>query len=291
MRFGCCGSLLATQPDKTGIEFTEYCKACGYDYMELPLAEMMALDEDAFQRLKERVKNSGLDCEVSNNFYPASIRLTGPDADMGKITDYTVRALARARELGVQIVVFGSGGAKRVPEGFDHEQAFGQLVEITKMIAGVAEENEITIALEPMRMPDCNIINSFREAVQLARAVNHDRIRVLLDYYHFLCQREPYQNLLEDGKQYLAHVHFCFPNFPEINGTCGPDGIREIFEPELNARGWWRTYPSLTDGWNYDEIIAAIQAVGYDQRISLEAPVTDHHRQIREALDFLREKF
>lgn len=291
MRFGCCGSLLATQPDKTGIEFIEYCKACGYDYMELPLAEMMALDQDAFDCLKERVKNSGLDCEVSNNFYPSSIRLTGPDADMETITDYTGRALARARELGVQIVVFGSGGAKRVPEGFDHEQAFDQLVEITKMIAQTAEANEITIALEPMRMPDCNIINSFREAVRLAQAVNHDRIRVLLDYYHFLCQHEPYQNLLEDGKQYLAHVHFCFPNFPRIDGVPGPDGIRDIFEPELNARGWWRTYPSLKDGWNYDEIIDTIRAVGYNQRISLEAPVADPERQIREALDFLRAKF
>ena len=44
-------------------------------------------------------------------------------------------AWARLARLGTQIVVFGSGGARRVPEGFSKEEAFKQLVEFGKRIA------------------------------------------------------------------------------------------------------------------------------------------------------------
>ena len=41
MRYGSSGNLTATQPDKTGIETIEKLKKFGYDYIELPLSEIM----------------------------------------------------------------------------------------------------------------------------------------------------------------------------------------------------------------------------------------------------------
>ena len=43
MRYGSSGNLTATQPDKTGIETIEKLKKFGYDYIELPLSEIMDL--------------------------------------------------------------------------------------------------------------------------------------------------------------------------------------------------------------------------------------------------------
>ena len=43
MRFGCCGSMVAKQPDKTGVEIVEQIKEIVYDYIELPLSDMMAM--------------------------------------------------------------------------------------------------------------------------------------------------------------------------------------------------------------------------------------------------------
>ena len=77
MRFGCCGSLVAQNPDKTGVEIVEKIAQYGYDYIELPLAEMMQLSDADFAALCKRVERSGIRCEACNNFFPGRIRLTG----------------------------------------------------------------------------------------------------------------------------------------------------------------------------------------------------------------------
>ena len=51
MRFGCCLNMIAKGPDGTGIEYIEALAKAGFDYAELPLAEMMALPDGQFQEL------------------------------------------------------------------------------------------------------------------------------------------------------------------------------------------------------------------------------------------------
>ncbi len=93
MKFGCCGNLVASGPDKTGIEIIETISQLGYDYIELPLAEMTELKDDEFELLKNRVQQSGISCQVCNNLFPAKIRLTGPDVNMTHIHQYLEKAL------------------------------------------------------------------------------------------------------------------------------------------------------------------------------------------------------
>lgn len=54
MRFGCCLNMIAKGPDGTGIEYIEALAKAGFDYAELPLAEMMALPDGQFQELVRR---------------------------------------------------------------------------------------------------------------------------------------------------------------------------------------------------------------------------------------------
>ena len=42
------------------------------------------------------------------------------------------RAIKRASQLGAKVIVFGSSGAKNVPDGFDMEKAFEQVVFVLK---------------------------------------------------------------------------------------------------------------------------------------------------------------
>lgn len=77
MRFGCCLNMIAKGPDGTGIEYIEALAKAGFDYAELPLAEMMALPDGQFQELVRRVAGSGVHCEACNNFFPKTERLTG----------------------------------------------------------------------------------------------------------------------------------------------------------------------------------------------------------------------
>lgn len=60
--------MVATRPDGTGIEFLGKIAELGYDYVELPLAEMTALLDEEFEEIKKTVERSGIRCETCNNF-------------------------------------------------------------------------------------------------------------------------------------------------------------------------------------------------------------------------------
>ena len=135
------------------------------------------------------------------------------------------------------------------------------------------------------------IINTFAEGVQLAKTVGLDNVKVLIDFYHMVCEKENPEVLRKYGKEYLRHVHFSYPSIPEIDGVRDPDNIRTIFEGELHRRGWWRTFPSCREEWDYTDFIQALKDCGYQGRVSLEAPVTDFDRQAQEALAFMKAEF
>lgn len=245
MKFGCCLNMVSTKPDGTGMEWIEELAACGFDYAELPLAQMMDLDDGQFDQLKQRLKDAGIPCETSNNFFPTTLRLTGPEVDMAQVMDYVERALARAGELGVQYLVFGSGPAKHVPDGFPMEEGYRQVVHLLKQVAPVARRWGITIVIEPLRKAECNLINSFAEGIKLAKDVDDPNVRVLVDFYHLTEEQEPVQHLLDEGGQWLRHVHFANPT--------------------------GRVYPVSAEEADYEPFIAALKAVGYDLHVSCEA--------------------
>jgi sugar phosphate isomerase/epimerase len=73
--------------------------------------------------------------------------------------------------LGVRLIVFGSSGARQVPEGFSKKEAFEQLVDFGKRTGPEARARDITIAIEPQRREESNIINNTAEALAWVEAV------------------------------------------------------------------------------------------------------------------------
>lgn len=262
MKFGCCLNMVATGPDKTGIEKLDTLAKTGYDYVELPLAEMAALSKEEFENIKKAVEASGIRCETCNNFFPGTIRLTGSDVNMEEIHEYVDKALGRAEQLGVQYVVFGSGKAKWVPDGFSIEEGYRQVVDMLKSIAPIAHGHGVTIVIEPLRKAECNLINSFEEGCALSADVDNANVKVLVDFYHLSVEKEPVENLLRLGKEFLRHVHFANPT--------------------------GRVYPIDDKEADYKPFFDALKAVGYDQRISCEAYSKNFADDARKTLEFFR---
>ena len=263
MKFGYCVNMTAKEPGGTGIEHLGTLEDAGYDYVELPCAEMTALSEAEFSGLVQRVHSSRVPCEASNNFFPRSLRLTGPDVDDVTVDAYVDRALHRLERLEVRTLVFGSGGAKNVPEGFPLHEGYRQVVDLLKRIAPKLAARGITLAIEPLRREECNLINTFAEGVQLARDVNEGNVRVLVDYYHLCEENEPVSHVAEHGREFLRHVHFA----RQRGRVCPRD-------PAEDPR--------------YEAFFEALQTAGYDGRISCEAYAVDFDQEARGALDFLR---
>jgi D-psicose/D-tagatose/L-ribulose 3-epimerase len=261
MKIGCCTNMLATTKDAIGIENIALLGQAGYDYVELPLAQMMSLPEKEFLMLRYQVDTSGLPCEVCNNFFPSWMRLTGHNVSKATISAYVKSALERAYQLGARIIVFGSSEAKNVPEGFPEEKAWTQLVSLLQYIDSEAEKFNIHIVIEPLNKRESNIINSVAEGLALVNEVNRKNIRLLVDYYHFTAEKEKIGDLA-NMDSVLEHVHFA-----------RPDG---------------RTFPSNADPDNYFEFFKKLREINYHGGISVEAYSKELFKDTVDTLTLIR---
>jgi sugar phosphate isomerase/epimerase len=261
MKIGYCTNLIATQTDGTGSEWIEKGEENGFDYVELPLAQMVDLNDKEFSSLKERVGSSGLKCEACNNFFRASIRLTGNAVDYGKIEEYLDKALGRAGQLGVKVIVLGSPKAKNVPEGYPMDKAWSQLVELLRHIDPLVRTKGITIVIEPLNKMESNIINTAAEGLKLVKALDRENIKLLIDYYHLVMEKENPEIMLDAGS-YIKHIHFA------------------------NPAG--RVYPTKIEE-GYIHFINLLKGIGYEDRISIEAYSKDFRHDAKRSMEMLRQ--
>ncbi|ETA80660.1 sugar phosphate isomerase/epimerase family protein [Youngiibacter fragilis] len=263
MRFGCCLNMVSTGTDGTGIENIEKLKEAGFDYVELPLAELTRLTDTEREDVVGRLNSSGMSCEVCNNMFPKTFRLTGPDVRIDEVLAYAEKALHIAGSIGAKSVVFGSGPAKMVPEGFPLDEGYRQVVDLLKLVDPIAGRNGITIAIEPLRKAECNLINTFEEGVRLAEDVGGENIKVLVDYYHLTVEDESPEKVRKYGKGSLVHVHMA-----------NPDG---------------RVFPKAMDESDYRPFFNALGEIGYKGRVSCEAYSENFSEDAPSTLRFFRD--
>lgn len=252
--------MIAPDRDPVGIDSLDTLAAQGFDYIELSLAHMALASEEEFKRVRERVDGSALRCEACNNFFPPHVRLTGPDADLDAALEYGSLAMARAAQLGVEVIVLGSSGAKNVPEGFAIPEARRQFSHLLRGLAPMAEAHGITIAIEPISRPEANFVNLTGEGLAFVREVDHSRIRLLVDYYHMATEGESTIVIREAGDA-IRHAHFARP------------GDR-LFPMEWEDR--------------FGPFFQALGQVGYSERLSIEAFTGNLEVEGARALEIVR---
>jgi len=239
----------------------EAAQAAGFDYVEINASKVAALTDDEFRQLAARVAQLRIPVAAANVFIPAAIKLTGPDVDPSRQAAYLSSTLVRLKTLGVKVVVLGSGGARRVPDGFSADEARAQLVDFCRRLAPLARENGITIAIEPLRRQETNILNTAREGLALVKAVDRPEIQLLVDYYHMAQEGESAGILLEAGKA-VVHTHIA-----------NPEG---------------RVYPLDPAESAYAPFFENLCRIGYSGRLSIEASTKDFAADAPRSLAMLR---
>lgn len=261
MKIGICGCMISPERDPVGIDVVEETARLGYDYIELSLRDVAALDDDAFSALRKRLENSGLRSEACNNFFPSEQRITGPAFDLASLRRYTRHALERARAIGAEAVVFGSSGARSIPDGFPRDEAWRQIVDASRMIDEEAGRTGITVAIEYHNRFEANVLISMDEAIALYREVDRPRIQILFDYYHFRVENESLDVIGRAGRS-LVHGHFA-----ELEDRAFPT------EPKKE----------------YRDFLRALAGAGYTGRLSIEAYTKNFSADAEKALAVLRE--
>jgi len=248
----------------TGLTGLDAAKAAGFEYVELGTSEIAALSDADYESAVARIRQLGLPTPVANLFLPATLKVTGPDVDRDQQARYVRKAFERLSNIGIHLVVFGSGGARRVPDGFAKDEAFAQLADFGRRAAIEARSHDITIAIEPLRRQETNIINSAAEGLRLVESVNHPNFQLMIDFYHLASEGED-PAIVVQAREHLRHLHMA------------------------NPQG--RVFPLAWDEYDYAPFFANLRAIGYDRRISVEATPKDLALDAPRAIALLQRAF
>ena len=186
-------------------------------------------NESVFEQKLALLKESKLPVEACNSFLPGNLKCVGPAPLHEDILKFGETAFRRAQMAGVKTIVFGSGGARAIPEGFSREEAKQQFISICKQLAPFAQKYNVVISLEPLNTKECNFINSVAEGGDIVEAVNHENFRLLADIYHMLMENESPSNIIKYG-HLLYHTHIA-----EKNGRTAPGVNNDDFTPYFKA--------------------------------------------------------
>jgi sugar phosphate isomerase/epimerase len=184
-------------------------EALGFDYFEPSVAALSVLSDQAFGEIRKQVLASRIRCETCNNFI-RTLKVVGTEVDAKALKAYMNQMLDRCRELGTEIVVWGSSGSRNVPDGYSRETAWAQIKEFLAYAGDIARSKKMVIAIEPLRHAESNIINSGAEGLRLVREVNHPNVKMIIDFYHLRSENEDPKILVEAASE-IVHIHFANP--------------------------------------------------------------------------------
>lgn len=250
MRLGVCAAL------RQGQALAD----AGWDFIELSVAgDLMPETDDAgWAPTRRAIEALPLPPEAFNSFV-RTLKIVGPDADFDALRRYVDTALERAALVGGKIIVFGSGGARNVPEGFSRDTALTQIRDFLVLCGDASARTGVTVVIEPLCRAESNILNTVGEGAALARAVGRHGVRNLADTYHMEADGDPLSEIVAHADT-IAHVHTA--------------------DTHRDAPG--------TGVYDHRALFDVLKAIGYDARVSVECRWQDFDAQIGPARAHLR---
>jgi len=250
MHLGLCTSASANAPIVAG---------SALDYVEENVQSFLAprdADAAAWQGRLQAARACGKPIRAANCFLPGDLPCVGPKVDRAAIRAWASTAFVRAKQAGIVTIVFGSGGSRRIPEGFDRAEARRQFVDLLRELGPLAAAQGVTLVVEPLNSGECNFITSVDEGAAIVRDAGTPGVRLLADIYHMLKDGEGPDAITRAG-DLLKHVHIAEKEKRTAPGVAGDD-----FAPYLRT----------------------LAGIGYDGNLSIESGWQDLASQLPKAL-------
>lgn len=273
---GACYSEVCTSPCCAATDYkfnpllgvrtsiTDYAQVeeAGFDYIEEGVHKWLIPDksDEEFAKNFANFKKSSLPIRACNGFLPTELKSVGPDADHDGILKFAEVAFKRAKKVGVTRFVFGSGGSRKIPEGFSREKAKQQFVDLLKRMGPIARKYDVVICIEPLNKKECNLINYVKQGTEIVRLVNDDNVKVLADFYHMALEDEGPESIIDAG-EHLYHCHIA-----EEEGRMWPGFGKQDFRPYF----------------------VALKEIKYEGGISLECKMKDAENDTPAAYKYLK---
>jgi sugar phosphate isomerase/epimerase len=168
---------------------------------------------------------------------------TQDEAIRVRTADYLGDLARLCRDLGGCVMVLGSPQQRNFPaDEMTHDQAEQNASWVLERVIPVLEEQQVTLALEPLGPGEGNFWNHASQAVGVIERLASDRIQLHLDVKAMSTEEQPIADVIRANADHLAHFHANDPNL------LGP-GMGEV---------------------DFVPIFRALQEVGYNGWVSVE---------------------
>ena len=246
MRFAICNELFEDWPfDRV----CRYVKSIGYEGVEVApftLAPRIT-DVDAARRSELRRQAADAGVEIIGLHWllarTEGLYLTSPDAAVrGRTADYLVALAEATRDLGGDLMVFGSPKQRSLLPDVSWDRAFDLAVDtFRRAMPGVAASG-VRLCMEPLAPVETDFINTCAEGARLMEAVGHPAFVLHLDVKAMSSETTPVTELI---RQYAARAGHFHANDPNMRGP----GFGDV---------------------DFTPIFAALQDAGYERWVSVE---------------------
>jgi sugar phosphate isomerase/epimerase len=205
--------------------------ASGFKRLGESVGRMLSpsLSEEQFQLNLVRIKKAKCKVYLCNIFFPASLKIAGPDVNENRVLGYTDTVFSRAKRAGIGLIVLGSGGARRLPDGYDTQKAKDDFAVLFRKVAANAAKYGMMIALENLQTTETNFVNTLKTATEVVRAVNHPNFKLNADIFHMMREGESPQSIV-DAADVLVYCEIAEKQNRSFPGVMGDD-----FKPYLRA--------------------------------------------------------
>lgn len=216
----------------------EKAAALGYQGVELVVSDPLRLGPQA---LLTQLANHGLvPAAVATGFVFGSrgLQLVNPDETVRSQAAQLLQDLVRlAHALNVSVVTIGGFRGKAAPVG-GLETAKKMLHESLRSAEPLAKELGITIALEPLRHAESDLLNSAEEVCRFIDEGGHEAVGLLLDVYHMMCVETDLPEVIRTYRDKLVHFHLADTGRKALGqGTFDFAPIEEALR-EIGYTGW-----------------------------------------------------
>jgi len=245
------GKLFSAMGIAGTLERAAELKSSGAEFLTVATNELLVPDqpEEVFEKKLALLAASPLPALACSGFIrPKHLRCVGAEANHDQILEWSETTFRRMKRARGNFIVFGSGGARELRDGWPKEKADAQFVELLKRMGPLAQKHDVTVLLEQLRASECNYINRISEGAALIRAAGHPNIRLLADLFHMAVMGDTPADL-KAAMDVVQHV--------------------EVAEKE------GRTYPGVA-GDDFRPFFKVLREAGYRGAISIEGKGQSH---------------
>lgn len=247
------GKMISSPTVRVGPEELEEIVAEGFDRVQPEVGSIMDLTNEEIRALKERMTRIGLIPEVWSAPLPAGAYVTQRGFNIYAWTEYLKKAVHRIADLGCTKLAWSDGRARVLPLEGDLSGIKEQVLQFLYLLCEIADNNGITILVEPLGPRRTNFLNKMEEIRDFLPLVGKDNISSLISFRE-LSKIDLEAKALQKHRSLISHVQMENPT--EEGGPRQPPLPNDGIDYKSFLEGLW--------SFKYDGLITLPETAGRD---------------------------